>query len=138
MITVAILGILAAIAIPQYSEYVTRGRIPPAVAGLADARIKMEQFFQDNRTYPVDGCVVAPTVASATQIQVQAPANFALTCTGVAATTYTITATGSATMAGFVYTIDQANIRTSSFSTALIAKGWANKTDCWSTGKGLC
>jgi prepilin-type N-terminal cleavage/methylation domain-containing protein len=51
MVVVAIIGILAAIAYPNYTEYVMRSRVNEAVAGLADLRVKMEQYFQDNRTY---------------------------------------------------------------------------------------
>ena len=61
MITVAIIAILAAIAIPSYSEYVRRGRITEAVSALAGMRVKMEQYFQDNRTYV--GACTAGTVA---------------------------------------------------------------------------
>ena len=51
MIAVAIIAILAAIAIPSYSDYVRRGRITEAISTLSGMRVKMEQFFQDNRTY---------------------------------------------------------------------------------------
>ena len=51
MVVVAIIGILAAIALPNYSDYVTRSRIPGATSELAGRRVQMEQFFQDNRTY---------------------------------------------------------------------------------------
>ena len=51
MITVAIIGILSAIAIPAYSDYVTRGRLVEATAALSETRLKMEQYFQDNRMY---------------------------------------------------------------------------------------
>ena len=50
MIAVAIIAILAAIAIPSYSEYVRRGRITEAISALSGMRVKMEQYFQDNRT----------------------------------------------------------------------------------------
>lgn len=60
MITVVIVSILGAIAIPQYSDYVTRGRIPTATNALADMRIRMEQFFQDNRTYSNAGACGVP------------------------------------------------------------------------------
>ena len=51
MIAVAIIAILAAIAIPSYSEYVRRGRVTEAISALSGMRVKMEQYFQDNRTY---------------------------------------------------------------------------------------
>ena len=51
MITVAIIAILSAIAIPQYSEYVMRSRITEATMTLSDQRLKMERFFQDNRSF---------------------------------------------------------------------------------------
>src|SRR5262245_7477408 len=75
MIVVTIIAILAAVAIPNYSDYVTRGRVVEAIAGLGDARTKMEQFFQDNRTYPT-GCVVSPALPGATQVQVSSLKNF--------------------------------------------------------------
>ena len=140
MIVVAIIGILAAIAIPSYADYVTRGRVIEATGGLGDARNKIEQYFQDNRTYPT-GCVVAPAAPTATQIQVQALQSFALSCGGLAATTYTITATGTGPMVGFTYTIDQANTRTSAFTGGGASKGWtaASPNTCWVLRKGaLC
>ncbi|HEV7619606.1 MAG TPA: prepilin-type N-terminal cleavage/methylation domain-containing protein, partial [Burkholderiaceae bacterium] len=51
MTTIAIIAILAAIAIPSYGNYVRRGKVVEATSALADVRMKMEQYFQDNRTY---------------------------------------------------------------------------------------
>lgn len=140
MIVVAIIGILAAIALPSYRDYVTRGRVVEATAGLADARNKMEQYFQDNRTYPT-GCQIAPTAAGATEVQLQALQNFTLACSNLAASTYTVTATGAGPVAGFSYTIDQQNARTSTFSGSGTSAGWtaASPNSCWVIRKGgLC
>lgn len=46
MIVVAIIGILAAVAIPNYSSYVKRGKAAEAVGTLADTRVRMEQCYQ--------------------------------------------------------------------------------------------
>ena len=43
MIVIAVIGVLAAIAIPNYNEYVQRSRITRAVAALSDMRVKLEQ-----------------------------------------------------------------------------------------------
>ena len=64
MITVAIIGILAAVALPSYSAYVNRGKITEAVAALADYRIKMEQYFQDNRNYGIASAACPVSVSS--------------------------------------------------------------------------
>jgi type IV pilus assembly protein PilE len=137
MIVVAIIAILAAIAVPSYQGYVQRGRLVEATAGLADARSKMEQYFQDNRTYPT-GCQIAPTAPGATEIQVQGLQNFAMACSNLAASTYTVTATGAGPMAGFAYTIDQQNTRTSAFTGAAASAGWtaAAPNTCWVIRKG--
>ena len=50
MIVVAIVAILAAIALPNYSDYVKRGKIIEATSGLSDMRTRYEQFYLDNRT----------------------------------------------------------------------------------------
>src|SRR6266542_902969 len=51
MITVAIVAILGAIAYPNYVDYITRGRIIEGTSKLSDFRVRMEQYFMDNRTY---------------------------------------------------------------------------------------
>jgi type IV pilus assembly protein PilE len=137
MIVVAIIALLAAIALPNYTDYVTRGRITEATAGLGDARSKMEQYFQDNRTYAA-GCVVSPAVPGATDIQVQALQYFDLVCGNLAANTYTISANGKNQMAGFTYTINQSNTRTSAFSGTGASAGYtaASPNTCWVIRKG--
>lgn len=126
MITVVIVSILAAIALPSYSDYVTRGRIPDATSELAARRVQMEQFYQDNHTY-----AAAPACTAATASQY-----FTFSCTGADPTTYTLKATGVGPMAGFNYTIDQSNLKMSALSGA--PSGWSNPStnNCWTTKKG--
>lgn len=130
MIVVAIVGVLTAIAVPAYGDYVKRGRITDAVSGLSDMRVKMEQFFQDNRTY--EGACVAGTVAPL-------PANttqFTFSCSGLSASAYTVSATGTSTMAGFTYTVDQSNLRN---TTALPTDWTGANNNCWVIKKdGTC
>jgi len=61
MIVVVVIGILASIGIPAYNDYVTRGKLVEATSALSDGRIKMEQYFQDNRTYVGGTCPAATT-----------------------------------------------------------------------------
>ena len=127
LIVVAIIGILSAIAIPNYSDYVTRSRIPEATSGLANLRVKMEQLFQDCRDY--QGTVNCPQPA------VPAPNDFTFVINAPDSTHYTITATGQNAMAGFVYTVDELNVR----KTTSAHSGWATSATCWVTTKsGPC
>ena len=116
MIVVAIIGILASIALPNYTEYVKRGKLTEATSAIADGRVRMEQFFQDNRTYAGGPC---PANTS----------NFTIACTTPTATTYTITATGNGNVSGFIYTINESNVKTSETD-------WGDSTICWVKGTG--
>ena len=51
MITVAIVGIIASIAIPSYFEHVKRAARTEAIAALLDIANRQEQYFADNRQY---------------------------------------------------------------------------------------
>jgi len=130
LIVVVVVAILAAIAIPSYQDYIRRGRITEAVSALSEARVKMEQFFQDNRTYV--GSCVAGTVAP----QLTNTANWTFACSGQSTTAYLITATGTSGMAGFAYTVNQDNTR----ATTSLPAGWTGSgSTCWVIRKdGSC
>jgi len=51
MIVVAIVGILSAIAVPQYQDYVLKGRRTAAQAFLLQVAQREQQYFLDNRAY---------------------------------------------------------------------------------------
>ena len=139
MIVVAVIGVLAAIAIPNYNEYVQRSRITRAVAALSDMRVKLEQYFQDNRTYV--GACAAGTVAPLP------PAgdnpDFTISCPTLTATTFVVQADGdgagaSGKMSGFLYNVNQANQKSTTTSNAAgkASRGWAGSTTCWVVSKG--
>jgi type IV pilus assembly protein PilE len=117
MIVVAIIGILASIAIPSYTDYVKRGYIVDATGTLSSLRAQLEQYYQDNRTY-----------AGATPCTSSTVGKFGVTCTATA-TTYSLTASGSGPVAGFTYTLNQQNTMTSTTP-------WGNGASCWVTSKG--
>ena len=126
MVTVAIVAILASIALPSYTDYVTRGRIPQATNNLATMRVKLEQYFQDNRTYA--GACVAGTVAP-----LPTSDDFNYSCPTLTANTFAVVATGTGSMSGFTYTIDEANTKT----TTTVPSGWGSApVACWVVKKG--
>jgi type IV pilus assembly protein PilE len=128
LVAIAIVAILAAVALPAYSNYVQRSRVPAALDGLSSYAVRMEQRFQDGGSYANGAaCGVAlPTVA-----------NFTVTCSlvtvgGIAGAGFTATATGGGSMAGYTYTINHQGAR----STTAHPKG-ANTT-CWTTRGSTC
>lgn len=129
MIVVVVVGILASIALPSYSSYVQRSKITEATTNLSSLRVSMEQWYQDNRTY-LNGTACGVAMPSGAAVKY-----FTFTCAATAGT-YLITATGTSGMAGFSYTIDQANSR----ATTALPAGWGTPpADCWATNKGgLC
>jgi len=140
MIVVAIVAILAAIALPSYNDYIRRGQLPEAFAGMSDLRVKMEQYYQDNRQYGTNGgnCadVATPAWAVGTPTLTYAGAQFfTFTCAVTnAGQGYTITATGANGRAvGHTYTIDHNNAR----GTTLF-KGNAVTSACWLAKGGEC
>ena len=130
MIAVAVVAILGAIALPSYQSYVMRGKITEATSSLSELRLRAEKFYSDNRTYQNAGA----TDAGFTEA-VSGARYFTYDCTAATAASFTCTATGVAGqgMGGFQYTINQSNVRTSTF-TAL--SGWNNSGTCWVTKKG--
>lgn len=132
MVVVAIVGILAAIALPSYADYVRRSKIIEATRGLSDFRTRMEQYFLDNRTY-VGGCAGAGNIKAVVQANVK---TFTFACPTENATAYTLTATGVAAegMNGFGYSVTEANVR------ATTATVWGKTSaTCWVTRKdGSC
>jgi type IV pilus assembly protein PilE len=138
MVTVAIIAILAAIAIPNYTDYIRRGKIQEATTALLAMRTKMEQWFQDNRAYPA----TCGAVAGATQIVVPTLKYFTITCPTLTATTYTIQAAGgSATdssISGLTLTINEANLRATTVTSGspMGLAGYAANATCWTVKKG--
>lgn len=114
LIALAIVGVLASLALPSYREHLRRGAAEEVTAALGTGRVAIEQFFLDNRTYEGAPCP-------------DGTEHFAIACESDA-TTYTVTATGSNLMAGFVFTLDETGAHTT-------AGPWGDAA-CWLSSKG--
>jgi type IV pilus assembly protein PilE len=55
MIVVAVLGILAAIAVPMYRGYISTSKMAEAKANLETIRLLQEQYYADHRVYVAGG-----------------------------------------------------------------------------------
>jgi type IV pilus assembly protein PilE len=128
LVTVVAVAILAAIALPQYGSYVTRGQLVEAHAGLGGYRVLMEQYYQDNRNYGTG------TACGATGPSYK---TFTHSCVvSNSGQNYVATATGNSgsRSAGFTFTIDHANTRT---TTAVPDATWGTAPiSCFVTKKG--
>jgi type IV pilus assembly protein PilE len=58
MVTVAIIAILAAIALPSYRQYIIRGNRSAAEAAMMDIANRQQQFFMANRGYAANIAVL--------------------------------------------------------------------------------
>ena len=149
MIVVVVIAILASIALPSYNDYITRSTFAEAHGNLADLRVKMEQYYMDNRRYSSTAgggtCGIpggnSPTVANSRY--------YTYTClpgsnTAAGDQSYVVTATGNAGqgIGGIAFTVNQDQTRTTVVTggTAMADKGYtAGTTNCWVRKKpALC
>jgi len=133
MITLAVIAVLTAIALPSYTSYVTRGKVPGATSNLATKRVQMEQWFQDNRTYAANAAGVSPPACAN---DITSSQYFTFSCTEQTATAYTLTATGTGSMAGFSYTVDEGNNQKSAVAAPASPAWIATSNICWITKPG--
>lgn len=124
MVTVAIIAILAAIALPAYGKYIKKARASNAGSDLATLSLMMEQAYQKTLAYPAatannttttqtyirtnTGLNWTPAEANNFEYKITSPA-----ATGdTAGTTYKLTATGKNQNNGCELTLTNTNVRT--------------------------
>jgi type IV pilus assembly protein PilA len=90
MIVIAIIGILAAIAIPQFSAYRTRSFNAAAAADIRNAATAQEAYFVDNQSY----CTASGSLEGATY-GLYLSENVTLTVTAATTSGYTMTSSHS-------------------------------------------
>lgn len=141
LVAVAVIAILAAVALPNYNDYVRRAALSAAFADLSDMRIKMEQFYQNNRGYGASGeAIPCGHDGAANRVSFTGSGNnftYACALTGPVGKVnqgFTITATGNIGAAGdHVYTLDSNNLK----KTTAFKAGTVDKT-CWLSKGSEC
>lgn len=115
MIVVAIGGLLTAIAVPRYNEYIIRTKLTEAFAGLAGVQLSAEEYWHIGRTY------------ASYDRQPANSANFSYAVSGTSNSAYLVTATGLGSLAGFRFTVNQNGDR----ATLGVPAGWTLTATCW-------
>ncbi len=93
MIVVAIVGILAAVAIPSYTEYVKRGNRASARAALLEAQQFMERFYAANSRYTTDAAgTTSPALPARLQSVPAELPRYTLALSAPSLNSYTLTA----------------------------------------------
>lgn len=135
MIVVAIIGILASVGYPAYTDYVRRGQVQEAFGQLSSFRNRMEQYYQDNRNYGT-GTTCATDASANTWNGFAATPYFTYSCvTNNSNQGYTITATGQNGAAGNDYAINEnGNRTTTKFANTTLTPA----ASCWLTKGATC
>lgn len=84
MITVAVIAILAAIALPSYQQHLQRARRADAQSAMVEQAQLLERYFTLNNSY------TSATVDSTLQTRISS--YYTLSVTGISATAYTVQA----------------------------------------------
>lgn len=110
LVTVAVIAILSAIAYPNYADHVRRSQLQEGFTAMADFRLKLEQYFQDRRSYGTTlggPCANGPDAPKWSNFAPASAKFFTYSCT-VTANGYLLVAKGSGGRAqGHDYSVDQ-------------------------------
>jgi type IV pilus assembly protein PilA len=119
MIVVAIIGILAAIAIPAYQDYTVRAKITEGLNGAAAAKTAVAEAFQSN---DMPGVIALAASWVPTSAQSKYVASIAVAATGMISINYSNAATGLTQLAaGQTLITLSPSIKVAGVSTALAA-----------------
>ena len=112
MITTAIIGILAAIAYPSYTQYVLRANRADAVAILTESAQYMERYYTTNTSYASATSLSAVSPKGATGTRIKYNIDFSVTPTATVYTLRAIPANGQANDSCGTLTLSQTGAQT--------------------------
>lgn len=112
LVALVISAILATIALPTYTRYVTRSKLRTAQNDLVSLALNMENYYQQQLTYPPANTTTAATQTSLPGWSPAQGANFSYQILASSSSSYTLKATGSgAGVSGYLLTLDSSNSR---------------------------
>ena len=119
MIVIAIIGILAAIALPMYQDYTVRSKATEGLSMMSPCKLAVSEFFSANSTFPTSltsaGCDTGATkyvsgiaVAGTANTSATVTATFGAAVAEISGGTLVLTATPRAGSAGGTFAVDWA------------------------------
>jgi type IV pilus assembly protein PilE len=139
MITVAIVSLLSAIAIPSYNEYVARSKRTELKSVLQEAGQWMERHYSENYRYDQNtaGTAIADIFpAGLTQVPRQGTAAYTIAVSQAAARSYTLTATRAAAGPMAIdkcgdFTLTNTGVRATTNYSSQYTSAAIAATECW-------
>jgi type IV pilus assembly protein PilE len=128
LVTLGMVGIIAAVAVPAYSGYVTRSKVPAGLEALSATATRLEQYYQDVGNYGVASCgngYAMPTPSTS-----YGQLSCALQNAGQG---FELRATGIGSLNGYTYSINHRGER----KTLAHPKGVPG-VSCWSVKGSTC
>lgn len=136
MIAMVVVSVLSLIAYPSYADHVRRSQVQTAFAQLADFRVKLEQYYQDHRSYGDSACADADDAPAWADFAPPGETLFDFSCSvSAAGQAYRLEASGrsGSAAAGHQYRVDQDDRRRT-----LRFKGSEVDKACWLWKGGEC
>ncbi len=139
MITVAIVGILTAVAYPAYRNYVLRAQIMNGINGMSAMSANLQRYFQDTQQYSSVSNASAPqSPCPSTQPATPNYGTFYVYCPSLTQFTYLLMAVGSGNTAGFNYFMNNFNQKNSSVAAPAPSAWQVTCIGTWEVKAGVC
>lgn len=129
MVTVAIIGILAAVALPSYTQYLQKGRRVDAKNAVQDLALREERYYATNNRYSVSGPDLG-LAAFPVDVNASGTSYYTLNVTQVTTDDFAITATPTGTQATdacYAYGINHLGVQTNTDA----GNNPITTTGCW-------
>lgn len=124
LIAVAILGIIAAIAIPSYSQYAMKARRAEAVTSLTEIAGEQYRYFSENNSYATK----LTDLGYSTDNLTTENGNYTVAVSASSTSTYTVTATAKSAQAGDT---SCATLSINSVGVKTVTPSATAVEDCW-------
>lgn len=127
LVTLGMVSIIAAVAVPAYSGYVTRSKVPAAMESLSATATRLEQYYQDVGNYG--------TVSCGNGYAMPTPSNYGqLVCTlQSGGQGFVLSVTGVGALSGYSYSVNHRGERRT-----LAHPNGIPSASCWSVKGSTC